>query len=199
MSEHYPLPPFRCQDRGKIEALIRFSPLATLISSPGDWPIITQIPLLLKQNVLVGHLDANNPHVEALRAEPRVSCLFHGPNHYITPTIYPQEHYPGWNYATVHIKAEAKELKDIEQVRNSLFELAERHEPRNSGYELRPSQRNFGLFSTQIRGFEFHILEAKGVFKLAQDKGSANAQLARQHLCRLIRPDPSELLDQLLR
>lgn len=199
MSEHYPLPPFRCEDPEKIKALIRHSPLATLISIRGEWPLITQIPLLLEQNSLVGHLDANNPQIEALRANPRVTCLFHGPNHYITPTIYPEEHYPGWNYATVHIRAKAREIEDIEQIRSSLFALAEAHEPADSGYRLKPSQRNFELFSTQIRGFEFQILEAKGIFKLAQDKGEGNARLAGQHLCNLVRPNPSELLEQLLR
>jgi transcriptional regulator len=201
----YPLAPFRSSDPVKIAAVMRAFPLATLISPGGDdgWPTITQVPLVHHpergaRGTLLGHFDANNPHGPVLVREPRVTCLFHGPNHYITPSIYPVEHYPGWNYVTVRVHAQARPLTDREHVRALLFELAERHEPPGSGYVLRSEQRNFERYLDMVFGFELEIVEARAIFKLAQDKGPACADLAAVHLAREVREDVLPLLRELL-
>ncbi|MDC0667964.1 FMN-binding negative transcriptional regulator [Nannocystis radixulma] len=135
MTSSYPLAPFRSVDRAKLHAVIRAYPLATLISAGAEWPTVTQVPLVLDDargasGVLLGHFDGNNPHGEVLRADPRVYALFHGPNHYISPSIYPTEQYPGWNYVTVHVQALARPLTDRERVRDILFRLAEPNDHR---------------------------------------------------------------------
>jgi predicted FMN-binding regulatory protein PaiB len=202
----YPLAPFRSSDREKMHAVIRAFPLATMITqADGDpgWPTISQVPLVLDaergaHGTLLGHFDANNPHAAALRREPRVTCLFHGPNHYITPSIYPVEHYPGWNYVTVHVHAHARWMTDREQVRALLFELAALHEPPDSGYRLRGDQRNFERFLDMVVGFELEIVEARAIFKLAQDKGPACAEIAAVQLARAVQADVLPLLRHLL-
>jgi len=203
----YPLAPFQSSDPAKIAAVIRAFPLATMISpARGDdeWPTITQVPLVYHaergaRGTLLGHFDANNPHGQALVREPRVTCLFHGPNHYITPSIYPTEHYPGWNYVTVRIHAHARAMTDREHVRALLFELAEQHEPADSGYRLSREQRNFERYLDMVLGFELEIVEARAIFKLAQDKGRACADLAAAHLAEQVRKDVHPLLTELLR
>lgn len=203
----YPLSPFQSSDPAKLAAVMRAFPLATLISpARGDdgWPTITQVPLVHHaergaRGTLLGHFDANNPHAEVLAREPRVTCLFHGPNHYITPSIYPTEHYPGWNYVTVRVHAHARALTDREHVRALLFELAERHEPEASGYRLRSEQRHFERYLDMVFGFELEIVEARAIFKLAQDKGRASAELAAVHLAREVQGDVLPLLRRLLR
>jgi transcriptional regulator len=186
-----------------MQAVIRAHPLATMISEgDGPWPVITQVPLVLHADrgqvgTLVGHFDGNNPHAEVLRRRPHVTCLFHGPNHYITPSIYPTEHYPGWNYYTVHVHAVARPL-EREAVRALLFELAAQHEPPGSGYELRSSQRNFDRFLDMVFGFELEIASARAIFKLAQDKGPECAKLAAAHLAEQVKKDIAPLLFELL-
>jgi predicted FMN-binding regulatory protein PaiB len=198
----YPLAPFQSVDRSKMNAVMRAYPLATLVSQGDEWPTITQVPLVLDdaRAVLAGHFDGNNPHGDVLRREPRVTALFHGPNHYITPSIYPTDQYPGWNYVTVRVRALARPMRDREAVRALLFRLAELHEPEDSGYTLRSSQRSFERFLDMVFGFELEILEARAIFKLAQDKGLDHAQLAADHLARSVQEDsPLALLQQLLR
>jgi predicted FMN-binding regulatory protein PaiB len=199
----YPLAPFRSLDRAKLHAVMRAYPLATLISPGAEWPMVTQVPLVLDDSrgpagVLLGHFDGNNPHGAVLRADPRVYVLFHGPNHYISPSIYPTEQYPGWNYVTVHVQAHARPLTDRERVRDILFRLAEQHEPKDSGYRLTADQRNFERFLGMVFGFELEIVDMRAIFKLAQDKGAEHAALAAAHLAEVTRKDILPLLDELL-
>lgn len=199
----YPLAPFRSDDRGKLHAVMRAYPLATLISAGSPWPTVTQVPLVLDVSRggpgrLLGHFDGNNPHADVLRSDPRVYALFHGPNHYVTPSIYPTEQYPGWNYVTVHVQALARPLADRERVRDILFRLAELHEPKDSGYRLAAEQRNFERFLAMVFGFELEIVEMRAIFKLAQDKGPEHAAIAAQHLAEVTQKDILPLLNQLL-
>lgn len=201
----YPLTPFRSADADKMHAVMRAFPLATMISRYGGdgWPTITQVPLVLHADrgahgTLLGHFDGNNPHAAILRGDAKVTCLFHGPNHYMTPSIYPTEHYPGWNYVTVHVHARARVMTDRERVRALLFELAALHEPPDSGYRLRGEQRNFERFLDMVVGFELEIVEARAIFKLAQDKGRECAELAAVHLARTAQKDTLPLLQELL-
>jgi predicted FMN-binding regulatory protein PaiB len=185
----YPLPPFQSTDRDKMNAVMRAHPLATMISAGDRWPVVTQVPLVLdpergEQGFLLGHFDGNNPHGAKLRHDPQVVCLFHGPNHYMSPGIYPTEQYPGWNYVTVHVRARAHLLEDRERVAAILFRLAEIHEPKDSAYVLRSSQQNFDRFLGMVVGFELEILEARAILKLAQDKGADHAEIAAAHLAK---------------
>jgi transcriptional regulator len=171
---------------------MRAHPLATLISAGSDgspWPTVTHVPLVLEaergeQGFLLGHFDGNNPHGDVMRRDPHVFCAFYGPNHYVSPSIYPTEQYPGWNYVTVHVRAYAHPIEDRNRLARLLFRLAEIHEPKDSGYVLRESQKNFDRFLGMVFGFELEIVEARAIFKLAQDKGTDHAELAAVHLAK---------------
>jgi predicted FMN-binding regulatory protein PaiB len=201
----YPLKPFQSTDLEKMHAVMEAHPLATLISQDTEWPVITQVPLILERGrgergFLRGHFDGNNPHGPLLAQSPHVVVLFQGPNHYMSPSIYPTPHYPGWNYYTVHVRARAHVVKDRERVRASLFRLAELHEPLSSGYQLSSAQKNFEVYLDMIFGFELEILEARAIFKLAQDKGKDHAEIAAGHLAGKVREtDVLPLLTLLLK
>jgi predicted FMN-binding regulatory protein PaiB len=102
----------------------------------------------------------------------------------VSPSIYPTQQYPGWNYVSVHVRARAHPIEDRQRVRDILFRLAELHEPEGSGYVLRDSQPNFERFLGMVFAFELEILEARGIFKLAQDKGLDHAELAAVDLAK---------------
>lgn len=124
--------------------------------------------------------------------------MFNGPNAYMTPTIYPDEQYPGWNYVAVHVQGRVKPITDEQRLADLLIETAQLNEPAGSTYTLQPSQRNFDLYIKMILGFEIEILDAKGIFKLAQDKGQSHAELARRYLTRVGKNDVGEFLNILL-
>ena len=197
---NYPLKPFRQLDKDKLRRVVEKYPLATLISQSDPFPVISQIPLMIdaEGETLRGHLDRNNPHCPEILAGGDIYCLFHGPNHYMSPAIYPDRHFPGWNYVTVHVRGTVRPIEDLEWLKELLLDTAEAHEPPGSGYRLSPSQENFDVFIRMILGFEIEIADMKGIVKLAQDKGSENAELARRHLAAVLKEDIGEFLDELL-
>ena len=175
-------------------------PLATVVSQGDSYPTITQVPLILSENgaALRGHFDRNNPHCEEILSGGNVYCLFNGPNHYITPSIYPDTQYPGWNYVAVHVKGVVRPIEDKTWLKELLLALAARNEPENSGYELSPTQANFAELLNYILGFEIDIVEMKGIFKLAQDKGPEHAEIARRHLAEVTQSDVGDFLNEMM-
>jgi len=202
----YPLPPFQSDDFLKIKSTIEHFPLATIITQQDLIPCVSQVPLFLVEEQiktksvtkLVGHFDNNNRHIAAFVENANVYCLFHGPNHYMSPSIYPIEQFPGWNFVTVHIEGKVKLISDLERLREHLILLGERNEPVDSTYRLKKTQSNFDKFSKQVTGFEIEILTANAVIKLAQDKGSELVQMAKRHLASLSQRDQTPYLDEML-
>ena len=199
-SNHYPLKPFQESRFDKLKLVIEHYPLATVISQSRPFPMVSQIPLILNRenHKLLGHLDMNNPHCESIKNGGDINCLFSGPNHYISPGIYPDEQFPGWNYISVHVTGVVKPLDDRKELTDILLKTAQHNEPPESNYKLETNQTNFDLFSTMIVGFEIEITDAKGIFKLAQDKSIENTRLAAAHLNHTACQDISTFLEQLL-
>lgn len=162
--------------------------------------MVSQVPLIFDQteSKLLGHFDRNNPHCEQLVASNNIYCLFNGPNHYMTPTIYPDRQYPGWNYVAVHVEGIVKPMENEADLEALLLKTAVLNEPPNSGYTLTPNQKNFHVFIKMIVGFEIEIVDIKGVFKLAQDKGQPHIELAKNHLAEVSQKDLTAFLDMLL-
>lgn len=198
-SNKYPLKPFQNTGFQKAKKVIDKYPLATLVSQNTEFPTVSQVPLIWNENgeKLLGHFDKNNPHCEHILNGGNIYCIFNGPNHYITPTIYPDEQFPGWNYITVHIKGKVKSITDTDTLTDILLRTTEHNEPKNSGYKLSPHQTNFDIFIKLILGFEIEIIDVKGVFKLAQDKGQPHISLAKAHLNKVCSKNISGFLDEL--
>ena len=200
-SSKYPLIEFQQQDFAKIKRTIETFPLATLISQNDDFPTVTQVPLIFDRagEKLLGHFDRNNPHCRHILEGGNISCLFNGPNHYMSPTIYPDEQYPGWNYVAVHINGRVSPMQSEDELADLLIRTAELNEPHDSGYVLTPDQKNFHVFIKMILGFEIEIIDAKGVFKLAQDKGEPHIEIAKHHLAKMAQKDQTDFLAELLK
>ena len=199
-TDAYPLKPFQVSDSEKLSRVISSYSLATVISQRGDFPAVSQVPLVHDSaaNVLQGHMDRNNPHCAELRKGGEIYCVFNGPSHYISPAIYPDTQYPGWNYIGVHVEGTVRAIDDREWLTDLLLLTAEAHEPPDSGYRLSPAQENFHTLIDYILGFEIEISDMRGIFKLAQDKGAEHAALARDHLAVLAQKDISGLLRELM-
>ena len=199
-TDDYPLKPFQADDPGRLHKVISEYPLATVISQGPEFPAVSQLPLVLDsdRNVLQGHLDRNNPHANVLMHGGNVYALFNGPNHYMSPAIYPDSQYPGWNYVSVHVEGVVETIKDSGWLTELLLRTAEQNEPADSGYRLKPTQRGFDSLVRYIVGFEIKIMDIRGIFKLAQDKGAGHACLARDHLSTVVSRDASGFIDAML-
>lgn len=199
-SETYPLKPFQVHDRDKLLRLVAEYPLATVISQNPDFPTVSQLPLMHDPatNLLRGHVDRNNPHCELLGQGGNVYCLFQGPNHYISPAIYPDTQFPGWNYIAVHVEGTVRPVEDRDWLVETLLMTAAHCEPADSGYELSRDQANFDKLLDYIVGIEIEIADMRGIFKLAQDKGPAHVELARDHLAEVSRKDLAPFLRDML-
>jgi len=106
MNDAYPLRPFRINDPGLLQKVIRQWPLATLISGNIGSACISLIPLLVKNDPsgdmhLCGHLDINNEHANAIQAGAPISFQFTGPDVYASPDLYTSRQLPGWLYVSV--------------------------------------------------------------------------------------------------
>jgi len=202
-NQHYPLPQFQSDELDKIITTIKTFPLATIITQQASQPIVSQVPLILieENNTLKlrGHFDQNNPHCKALAENKDVYCLFNGPNHYISPDIYPNKQFPGWNYTAVHIEGKVSLFNDYEKLKQLLLTLCSENESQNSKYILSSNQENFDKFIQWIVGFEIEIYDIKGIFKLSQDKGPELAGIAKSHFIKVINNGVNEYLENILK
>ena len=48
--------------------------------------------------VFVGHLDRFNPQWKTFQDQQPVTLIFHGPETYISPSVYHSTQLPTWNY-----------------------------------------------------------------------------------------------------
>jgi len=159
---------------------------ATVISRTEDDVIITQIPLILDKEKgvsgsLIGHIDKNNPHANYLNNK-NISVIFHGPNTYISPTVYESAQLPTWNSISVHIKGTVNITDSVEDVRDSIIKMTSLLEETGSRYVLNKNDEKMAGFLNHIVGFNIEINEVVGRFKLSQDKNSRDTELAKQHL-----------------
>lgn len=202
-TDQYPLPPYQATDPDALRLVIETFPLATVISQTPAGPAISQVPLILdpargSRGVLVGHMDLNNPHTALMDGGARVTALFRGPDSYMTPRIYPMPQYPGWNYVTVRVDGTSTVIQSRERVKDSLARMTELLEWDSEPYVLDRDSDRVDFLARAIVGFEIEIESMQGIFKLAQDKGPAAAEIARHHLAERARRDWTALLDRLL-
>ena len=106
-------PPHFREDRLDVQhALIRTHALGLLITAGPGGLQANNIPFLIDatasaQGTLRAHLARANPQMDELAAVSECLVVFQGPQHYISPSLYPtkQETHkvvPTWNYITVH-------------------------------------------------------------------------------------------------
>lgn len=185
-----------------IHRVIDTFPLATLISAAEDGIVVSHVPLMLHRTrgelgTLVGHLDRHNPHTELLDGRA-VVAVFHGPNCYISPTVYATSQLPTWNSINVHVRGTATVTRSHEQVRLSLVRMAERLERPPDQFVLEDTDPRVPPLLPHIVGFEIPISAIDARFKLAQEKGAADRVNAGRQLLANAAPNARELLADLL-
>jgi transcriptional regulator len=134
-----------------------------------------------QHGLLKGHLSRANqqwrdflPSVEAL-------AIFSGPQHYITPSWYPEKLetgkvVPTWNYAVVHVYGHLKVIEDAEWLMDHLNSLTQVHEaamPRPWKVSDAPADYIASLVKG-IVGLELPIERLEGKWKVSRNQPERN-------------------------
>ncbi|MEM6516846.1 MAG: FMN-binding negative transcriptional regulator [Bacteroidota bacterium] len=194
-------PPKHHQDnnRDHLIEVIKSYPLATLISVKDNGPLVTHLPLVLKNGKLVGHIDKFNPQAELLKNDNPITIIFYGPQCYISPSIYSTTQLPTWNYIRVHLKGTVAAIEDKTALKNSLIEMTEFLEAPDHNYILEPDNPRMERNLDYIKMFEITITHWEGKFKLSQDKNPKDTRLAKAHLIHKSQESIKHFLDTILK
>lgn len=169
----YTRPEFNVSAEVALE-LMKAHPFATLISIVDDAPMITHLPVLVKEGDPIrieGHLAKGNP---AWRHLDGATLIFTGPHAYITPTWYVSgRDVPTWNYAVVHARVRAH----LVQEEGALVEMIKRFSDHFEATEHSPWEFSLpadlaapGLLPRAIVGFEMEVEHLEAKFKLSQNR-----------------------------
>lgn len=177
--------------------VIKFYPLATIVSVKYDEPLITHLPLIYREDgKLIGHIDIYNPQTQLLRDDNKLTILFSGPQCYISPSVYETTQLPTWNYIKVHLKGTVKAIESKDTLMESLIKMTEFLEQPDHNYVLKPdNQRMLGNLD-YIKMFEITINQWEGKFKLSQDKRAKDIENARLELIRANQESIKVFLDK---
>jgi transcriptional regulator len=182
----YMPPAFHQADLAQTRADIAAIGFATLITAGAHEPVISHVPLLLRDDgsefgVLIGHLARGNPQWSQSDLTKPAVAVFMGPHAYVSPSWYPSKLenprvVPTWNYAVVHVRGQLEVFEDSDQLLSDLTSLTEKHEQRvGSHWKTSDAPMDFMIRQTKgIVGIRLKIsgLEAKS--KLSQNRAAAD-------------------------
>ena len=164
-----------------LHKLMEDQPFASLVTMGSSGLFASHIPMVLEQNGAMGrlkcHLSRANtqwrdytPSIEAL-------AIFSGPQHYITPTWYPEKQetgkvVPTWNYVVVHAYGHLKIIEDSDWLMAHLATLVGIHEA-ESAPPWKISDAPADYIASQIKGIvglEMEIERLEGKWKVSQNR-----------------------------
>ena len=178
----YPSSKYKLTDIAPLIEVIKTYPLATLISVENNQPLITHLPLIYNDGKLTGHIDIYNPQAKLLGNDHLVTAIFSGPEGYISPKIFKNNHLPTWNYVRVHIIGRSKSINEKSILKKSLIEMTTFFEAPNNHYILKPDNPRMAGNLDYIQMFEITITSWEGKFKLSQDKKPSEQLAAKKQL-----------------
>ena len=158
-----------------IKEFIKQFPLATLITCSEGTIFTSHIPFILEGNKLLGHINKDNPQYKHLD-ESSLELVFHGGDSYISPSAFPTDELPTFNYCKVHIKGKASYVDNTQLVK-SLVDMTSQLDDQ---FELSYDHSKIDKLKHFIQGLEVHIENVNGRFKMSQDKTSSHFKKAKQ-------------------
>jgi transcriptional regulator len=173
---------FEVNDLAMLQAAMKQSELATLVTVTSKGLVATHLPLLLDETrgeygTLTGHVSRANmqwsdttPGVEAL-------IIFLGLETYVSPRWYPAKQetgrvVPTWNYAAIHAYGYPTFFEDTERLRAVVTDLTNRHEA-SFPAPWKVTDAPAVYIDSQLKaivGFEFPILRLEGKQKFNQNR-----------------------------
>ena len=165
---------------------IRGYGLATLVTMTADGMIASHLPLLLDPKpapygTLVGHLARANPQTQSTDAAVQAMVVFHGPDGYISPSLYATKKetgkvVPTWNYIAIHAYGTITFVDDPAWLLDVVTRLTDRYEsPRAQPWAVTDAPADFvqGMLRGII-GVAIPIARLEGKFKMSQNRPKAD-------------------------
>ena len=125
--------------------------------------------------LVTGHIANVNPFARLVASGAEVTAAFHGPDAYVSATIYegPVEQVPTWNYVALELEGRVRRM-DQDGLRALLDGLSARHEERIADgapwtMDKMPESQLRQMMGA-IVGFEMEVLAWRPTFKLSQNK-----------------------------
>ena len=165
-----------------MHGLMEAHPFATLISASSSGLVASHIPMVLERagselGVLRGHVSRANPQWREFVPEVEALAIFSGPDHYITPSWYPEKAetgkvVPTWNYAVVHAYGRVRVIEDGEWLRQHVTALTDVHEAEmtNPWKVTEAPERFVGSLVKGIVGLELTVTRLEGKWKASQNR-----------------------------
>jgi transcriptional regulator len=169
-----------------LHELMRARPLATLVTLCDSGFAANHIPVETlseppPHGLIRGHIARANPLWREYRTDSEALAIFHGPQAYISPSLYPSkqetgEVVPTWDYAVVHARGTLRFVHDAAWLRTFVARLTKAHEaPRQLPWKIEDAPRPYiERMLSLIVGFEFSIASLTGKWKLSQNHSAAN-------------------------
>lgn len=177
------IPPHFREDRVDVlHDAIRLGGLATLVTMTADGLIASHLPLLVDPDpapygTLVGHLARANPQTSQSEPGVQAMVMFHGPDGYISPSLYATmkdtgKVVPTWNYVAIHAYGTLEFFDDPGRLLDVVTRLTERHEStRAKPWAVSDAPADFvqGMLRG-IVGLALPIARLEGKVKMSQNR-----------------------------
>jgi transcriptional regulator len=166
--------------------LMQANPLAALITLSSKGLNANHIPFILSPEsapygALQGHVARSNPVWADFARDAEVLAIFHGPQHYITPSWYATKHetgkvVPTWNYIAVHAYGVLRVVDNAAWLRTQLAALTAQNEAGFAqAWKLTDAPHEFiDKLTEAIVGIEIVITRLEGKWKLSQNQPAQN-------------------------
>lgn len=164
-----------------------------LVTADGSRLESTLIPFVLDdlegRLVVLAHIAAANPQRHAIAAGSAGLLIVHGPDTYVSPSLYPSkaEHgrvVPTWNYAIVHLHGTLRLVDQHDKLLSQVTRLTDLHESRRDApwsVDDAPSDFIDGQLKA-IVGLEMHVEAIEGKAKLSQNRPAPDRSAVRAAL-----------------
>lgn len=178
---------FAEDDPVRLGALIKAHPLACLVAHGPKGLVAAHVPLLAVTDTdgriveLFGHLARANPFWVEAGDGAEVLAVFTGPDAYVSPSMYPSkaEHgrvVPTWNYQRIEARGRLHLITQPSQVR-PFFEAPTHvmEAGREPAWSVDDAPEAYiRQLSLGVVGLRIAVTVIEGVFKLSQNKSSAD-------------------------
>ncbi len=175
----------KAHEENRIEVLhdlIESQPLASLVTMGQSGLFASHLPMVLERGtgthgLLKGHLSRANRQWRDFEPSVEALAIFSGPQHYITPSWYPEKFetgkvVPTWNYAVVHAYGHLKVIEDATWLMEHLRSLTSIHEaPSPIPWQVSDAPADFVESMLKgIVGLELPIERIEGKWKVSQNR-----------------------------
>jgi transcriptional regulator len=165
-----------------IHQLIEEQPFASLITMGTAGLFASHIPIVLERDTaLLGrlkcHLSRANQQWREFLPDVEALAIFSGPQHYITPTWYPEKQesgkvVPTWNCVVVHAYGHLRVIEDSQWLMAHLHSLTKIHEADSPApWKIEDAPADY--IASQIKGIvglEMVIDRLEGKWKVSQNR-----------------------------